>query len=76
MEKKKGEETSTTEESASYLARQNKMLTDESEPSPSCWVLANMGGLEKGVECEWVPSFLVCNVRRVRQPAFLSCTAG
>lgn len=54
MEKKKGEETSTTEESASYLARQNKMLTDESEPSPSCWVLANMGGLEKGVECEWV----------------------
>lgn len=30
------------------------MLTDESEPSPSCWVLANMGGLGKGVECEWV----------------------
>lgn len=41
----------SSEEWASHLARWNKTLIPVSEPSPSCWVLTNMGDLGEGVVC-------------------------
>ena len=48
-----------------------------SQHSPLFHVLSHSGNhtLGTGVPVS-LPSFLVCSVRRVRQPAFLSCTAG